>query len=68
MKTARDRSNVESLLATLTWDNWFDLLPILADALMDAGCFEPQVIDRLKGDGEGWTRGNWVLRSVLGDR
>jgi hypothetical protein len=44
----------------------FDQLPILADALLDAGCDCDEVLDHLRGPGP-HVRGCWPLDLVLGD-
>lgn len=46
-------------------DRAFDRLPLLADALMDAGCADEQVIGHCRGDGP-HVRGCWVVDLVLG--
>jgi hypothetical protein len=43
----------------------FDRLPLLADALMDAGCSDEQVIGHCRSDGP-HARGCWVVDLVLG--
>jgi hypothetical protein len=43
----------------------FDRLPILADALEDAGCTHPGVLAHCRGDGP-HARGCWVVDLVLG--
>jgi hypothetical protein len=43
----------------------FDRLPLLADALMDAGCADEQVIGHCRSDGV-HVRGCWVVDLVLG--
>ena len=42
----------------------FDDMPILADALSDAGCNETRVLDHCRGKGR-HVRGCWVLDAVL---
>ena len=46
-------------------DRAFDRLPILADALEDAGCGHPDVLAHCRGDGP-HARGCWVVDLVLG--
>jgi hypothetical protein len=46
-------------------DRAFDRLPILADALLDAGCDNRYVLDHCRGPGP-HTRGCWVVDQVLG--
>jgi hypothetical protein len=43
----------------------FDRLPLLADALMDAGCADERVIAHCRSDGP-HVRGCWVVDLVLG--
>jgi hypothetical protein len=43
----------------------FDRLPLLADALMDAGCADEQVLGHCRSDGP-HVRGCWVVDLVLG--
>ncbi len=52
-------------LARGIYDNWaFDRLPILADALQDAGCVDERVLAHCRGPGP-HTRGCWVVDWVL---
>ena len=46
-------------------DRAFDRLPILADALQDAGCENADVLDHCRGPGP-HVRGCWVVDLVLG--
>jgi hypothetical protein len=46
-------------------DRAFDRLPILADALEDAGCTDADILGHCRGGGE-HTRGCWVVDLVLG--
>jgi hypothetical protein len=46
-------------------DRAFDRLPILADALQDAGCEDEQVLAHCRGGGP-HVRGCWVVDGVLG--
>ena len=46
-------------------DRAFDRLPLLADALMDAGCAEEQILAHCRSDGP-HVRGCWVVDLVLG--
>jgi hypothetical protein len=43
----------------------FDRLPLLADAVMDAGCADEQVLEHCRSDGP-HVRGCWVVDLVLG--
>jgi hypothetical protein len=46
-------------------DRAFDRLPILADALEDAGCGDPEILGHLRGTGP-HVRGCWLIDAVLG--
>jgi hypothetical protein len=46
-------------------DRAFDHLPMLADALEDAGCDEPNILDHCRQPGD-HVRGCWVVDVVLG--
>ena len=46
-------------------DRAFDRLPILTDALIDAGCDDEQVLAHCRSDGP-HVRGCWVVDLVLG--
>ena len=43
----------------------FSAMPILADALQDAGCEKADVLDHCRGDGP-HVRGCWVVDLLLG--
>jgi hypothetical protein len=43
----------------------FDRMPILADALMDAGCDDDDILNHCRGDGP-HVRGCWVVDLILG--
>ncbi len=43
----------------------FDLLPLLADALEDAGCADPAILTHCRGGGE-HVRGCWLVDLLLG--
>jgi hypothetical protein len=43
----------------------FDRLPILADALEDAGCTDAEILNHCRQPGEHW-RGCWVVDLILG--
>ncbi len=58
-------SNSVEIARTIYEDRAFDRMPILADALMDAGCEEPRVINHCQGPGP-HVRGCWVVDLVLG--
>ena len=46
-------------------DRALDRLPLLADALMDAGCADEQVLGHCRSEGP-HVRGCWVVDLVLG--
>src|SRR5262245_5812860 len=58
-------SNVVDLSRTIYEERAFDRLPILADALMDAGCTEEEVLSHCRGPGP-HVRGCWVVDLLLG--
>ena len=58
-------STVVALAEGIYADRAFDQLPILADALEDAGCGHPDVLAHCRGDGP-HARGCWVVDLVLG--
>ena len=58
-------SDVVGLARAIYDDKAFERMPILADALMDAGCEEEQIIAHCRGDGP-HVRGCWVVDLVLG--
>jgi hypothetical protein len=60
------RSETAVSLATGIYDERaFDRLPILADALEEAGCDNADVLAHCRGDGP-HARGCWVVDGVLG--
>jgi hypothetical protein len=58
-------SNVRALARGIYADRAFDRLPILADALEDAGCDNADILNHCRGGGE-HVRGCWVVDLVLG--
>lgn len=57
---------VVSKLARAVWDErTFDRLPILADALEDAGCTDPRILEHCRAGGT-HVRGCWVIDLILG--
>jgi hypothetical protein len=56
---------VLALAAALYPERAFDRLPILADALEEAGCDDAEVLAHYRGDGP-HVRGCWVIDLVLG--
>jgi hypothetical protein len=57
--------NVVALAEGIYADRAFDRLPILADALQDAGCANPEVLSHCR-DGGVHVRGCWVVDLLLG--
>jgi hypothetical protein len=57
-------STVIALAQTSYDERAFDRLPILADALEDAGCDNAGILDHLRGPGP-HVRGCWVLDLAL---
>jgi hypothetical protein len=57
-------STVAALAEGMYTDRAFDRLPILADALEDAGCDAAELLAHLRGDGS-HARGCWALDLVL---
>jgi hypothetical protein len=58
-------STVVTLAETIYGDRAFDRLPILADALQDAGCEDGQVLGHCRGPGP-HVRGCWVVDLATG--
>jgi hypothetical protein len=58
-------STVLTLAEGIYADRAFDRLPILADALMDAGCDNDQLLDHCRGAGP-HVRGCWAIDLLLG--
>jgi hypothetical protein len=57
-------TNVVELAFTIYEDRAFDRMPILADALMDAGCEDEQIISHCRNGGP-HVRGCWLLDAIL---
>lgn len=58
-------STVVALAEGVYADRAFDRLPILADALEDAGCDQPDILTHCRGPGP-HARGCWVVDLILG--
>jgi hypothetical protein len=56
---------VERLAQEIYTDRALDRLPILADALEDAGCNNADILAHCRGGGE-HVRGCWVVDLILG--
>jgi hypothetical protein len=59
-------SDVVTLARGIYEDRAFDRMPILADALQDAGCDNEDVLNHCRGPGP-HVRGCWVVDLVLGE-
>lgn len=59
-------SDVVALARGIYYDRAFDRMPILADALQDAGCDNLDILNHCRGAGP-HARGCWVIDSVLGE-
>jgi hypothetical protein len=57
--------NVTALAETIYTDRTFDRMPILADALEDAGCANQDILAHCRGGGE-HVLGCWVVDLLLG--
>jgi hypothetical protein len=58
-------STVVSLAQSIYTDRTFDRLPILADALEDAGCTNQDILNHCRQPGE-HVRGCWVVDLLTG--
>jgi hypothetical protein len=58
-------SSVLDLARAIYDDRAFERMPVLADALMDAGCDNDDILDHCRGDGV-HVRGCWVVDLLLG--
>ena len=58
-------STVLALASQMYESRDFGAMPILADALQDAGCDSAEVLDHCRGEGP-HVRGCWVVDLVLG--
>jgi hypothetical protein len=65
LNSAWRTSNVTALAQSIYDDRAFDRLPILADALEDAGCDNADILNHCRQSGE-HVRGCWVVDLVLG--
>jgi hypothetical protein len=64
--SANDRA-VQRLALTIYEESRFEHLPVLADALEEAGCTVPAILDHCRGPGP-HVRGCWVVDTLLGKR
>jgi hypothetical protein len=58
-------SDVLGLARAIYDERAYERMPILADALMDAGCENEEIINHCRGDGP-HVRGCWVVDLILG--
>jgi hypothetical protein len=58
-------TTVSTLAAQIYASHEFSALPILADALQDAGCDDEQILTHCRGS-KPHARGCWVLDAILG--
>jgi hypothetical protein len=65
LSPAWQTANVVALAQAIYQDRQFDTLPILADALEDAGCTNTDILNHCRQPGE-HTRGCWVVDTILG--
>jgi hypothetical protein len=56
---------IRNMARTVYEEQAFDRLPILADALEEAGCADPALLGHCRQPGE-HVRGCWVVDAVLG--
>lgn len=59
-------STVVPLAAGISGERAFDRLPILTDALRDAGCDADAILDHVRGPTSARVRGRWALNLVPG--
>lgn len=62
-KSWRNTNTIE-LTKNIYYDNAFELLPILADALMDEGCDNEEVLNILTSNNPYFCRGMWILEQL----
>jgi hypothetical protein len=65
VKSSWRSSTVVSLAQAIYEEPAFDRLPILADALEDAGCDHADILEHCRGPGP-HVRGCWVVDLILG--
>jgi hypothetical protein len=64
-RLAWNSGTLPKLAQTIYTDRAFDRLPILADALLDAGCDNAAILDHCRSPGP-HVRGCWVVDLLLG--
>ena len=60
-----NNATIPKLAQTIYDDRRYDIMPILGDALEDAGCTDSQILDHCRGAGP-HVRGCWVVDLILG--
>jgi len=65
LESRRRTSDVVALARAIYDEKVFERMPILADALMDAGCEDEAIVGHCRGENS-HVRGCWVLDLVLG--
>jgi len=60
-----NNGTIPKLARAMYEDQAFNRLPILADALEDAGCSNAEILDHCRGPGP-HVRGCWVMDAILG--
>jgi hypothetical protein len=63
--TAWNGGTIQQLARTIYDDHTFERLPILADALEEAGCTDAAILGHCRGPGP-HVRGCWVVDLLLG--
>lgn len=58
-------SSVAALATGIKAESAYDRMPVLADALEDAGCHNADILAHCRGDGP-HVRGCWVVEMLLG--
>jgi hypothetical protein len=59
-------STVLSLVRQMDDSGDYSIVPILADALQDAGCTDEAIMDSCRSAGNNHVRGNWVVDLIIG--
>jgi hypothetical protein len=60
-----NNGTIAKLAQTIYDDRRYDIMPILGDALEEAGCTDGQILDHCRGPGP-HVRGCWVVDLILG--
>jgi len=62
------RTQTVVTLANATLGGVYNCMPILADALQDAGCEDTRILTMLQNPDIKWCRGSWIIDSIRGLR